>query len=201
MVGFLRTPRLLLRPLCAGDRAEFIRVHTVSRALFTPWLPVRPADETLDDFFTRQLNQTFDGLRDGTQYRFVGLLDDARIAGFFHLFQIVRGAAQYATASWSVNTEVGRQGLCTEGVTALLDFAFAPLPVGLGLHRVQANIIPTNTPSIRVAEKAGFRREGLARRYLKIAGEWQDHFMYAKLADEHIFRFLQPAQHRSTPDT
>ena len=54
------------------------------------------------------------------------------------------------------------------------------------------SIIPTNTPSIRVAEKTGFRREGLARRYLKIAGEWQDHGMYAKLADEHMFTFLQP---------
>jgi [ribosomal protein S5]-alanine N-acetyltransferase len=193
MVGLIRTPRLLLRPLCLDDRAEFVHVHTVSRALFAPWFPVRPADETLDDFFTRQLNQTLDGLRDGTQYRFVGLLADTRIAGFFNLFQIVRGAAQYAMASWSVSAELGRQGLCTEGVTALLDFAFAPLPVGLGLHRVQANIIPTNTPSIRVAEKAGFRREGLAKRYLKIADEWQDHFMYTKLADDHTFTILQPS--------
>jgi len=191
MVGFIRTPRLLLRPLCADDRAEFVRVHTASRALFAPWFPARPADETLDDFFARQLNQTLDGLRENTQYRFVGLLDDARIAGFFNLFQVVRGAAQYAVSSWSVSAEVGRQGLGTEGVTALLDFAFAPSPTGLGLHRVQANIIPTNTPSIRVAEKTGFRREGLAKNYLKIAGVWQDHFLYAKLADEHTFTFLR----------
>jgi ribosomal-protein-alanine N-acetyltransferase len=188
----IRTPRLLLRPLCAEDRAEFVRVHTVSRTLFALWFPARSADETLDDFFTRQLNQTLDGLRGGTQYRFVGILDDARIAGFFNLFQIVRGAAQYAMISWSVSAEVGRQGLCTEGVSALLDFAFALPPVGLGLHRVQANIIPANTPSIRVAEKTGFRREGLAKSYLKIAGVWQDHFMYAKLANEHTCRFLKP---------
>ena len=191
MTGLIRTPRMLLRPLCTDDRAEFVRVHEVSRALFEPWFPARPANETLDDFFTPQLDQTRDGLRDGTQYRFVGLLNDARIAGFFNLFQIARGAAQYATCSWSVNAEVGRQGLCTEGVTALLDFAFAPSPTGLGLHRVQANIIPGNTPSIRVAEKTGFRREGLAKNYLKIAGVWQDHFMYAKLADEHTFTFLR----------
>jgi ribosomal-protein-alanine N-acetyltransferase len=190
MAMLIRTPRLLLRPLCAEDRAEFIHIHTVSRALFAPWFPTRPPDETFDDLFTQQLAQTLSGIQDGTLYRFAGLLPDGRIAGFFNLFQIVRGAAHYAMASWSVNAEVGRQGLCTEGVTALLDFAFAPPPEGIGLHRVQANIIPTNIASIRVAEKVGFRREGLAKRYLKIAGEWQDHLMYAKLADEHSFTYL-----------
>ncbi len=193
MTVLIRTLRMLLRPLCTDDRAEFVRVLTVSRAFFAPWFPARPVGETLDEFFTRQLDQTLSGIRDGTQYRFVGLLDDSRIAGFFNLFQIVRGAAQYAMVSWSVNAEVGRQGLCTEGVTALLDFAFAPPSTGLGLHRVQANIIPANTPSIRIAEKTGFRREGLSKNYLKIAGEWQDHFLYAKLADEHTFTFLQPS--------
>jgi hypothetical protein len=32
----------------------------------------------------------------------------------------------------------------------------------------------------------------VALRYLNIAGEWRDHFMYAKLADEHTLRFLIP---------
>ena len=50
---------------------------------------------------------------------------------------------------------------------------------------MQANIIPRNLPSIRLAERMGFRLEGLALKYLKIAGEWQDHLMFAKLVDEH----------------
>jgi ribosomal-protein-alanine N-acetyltransferase len=192
MTVFIRTPRMQLRPLGENDRAEFVRVHAVSQALFEPWVPARPPDETLEDFFLHQLHQTRDGIRDGTQSRFVGFLPDGHIAGFFNLFQIVRGAAQYAMISWSASAEIGRQGFCTEGVTALLDFAFAPLPTGLELHRVQANIIPTNVPSLRIAEKTGFRREGLAKNYLKIAGRWQDHFIYAKLADEHVFAFLRP---------
>lgn len=190
MTEHIRTPRLHLRPLCADDRAEFVRVHEVSRAHFEPWFPALPPGETFDDLFSRQLEQARSGARDGTQYRLVGILDDGRIAGFFNLFQIVYAAFQNATASWSVNAEVSRQGFGTEGVLAVLDCAFAPPPIGLGLHRVQANIIPTNTPSIRVAEKAGFRREGLAKHYLKIAGVWQDHALYAKLSDEHALRFL-----------
>jgi [ribosomal protein S5]-alanine N-acetyltransferase len=130
------------------------------------------------------------GLREGTECRLVGFLADGRIAGLFNLTQIFRRALQGAFAGWSVNAEVARQGYATEGVIALLDLAFAAEPAGLGLHRVQANIVPTNVPSLRVAEKAGFRREGLALRYLKIAGEWRDHAMYAKLADEHTPLYL-----------
>jgi len=69
----------------------------------------------------------------------------------------------------------------------MLDFAFSG--IGAGLHRVQANIIPSNLASLRLAERAGFRREGLAERYLNIAGEWQDHLMYAKTREEHSFRY------------
>jgi ribosomal-protein-alanine N-acetyltransferase len=186
----IRTPRMHLRLLEEGDRAEFVRVHEASWALFQPWFAALPEGETFDYLFTRQLEQGREGLRAGTRVRLVGVLDDGRIAAFLSLSQIVRGAFECAYAGWAVNAEVGRQGYGTEGVGALLDFAFTPLPHGLGLHRVQANIIPTNAPSLRVAEKNGFRFEGLARRYLRIAGQWQDHRMYAKTVEEHALKLL-----------
>ena len=37
------------------------------------------------------------------------------------------------------------------------------------------------TASIKLLERTGFTREGLARRYLKINGVWQDHLLYALL--------------------
>jgi [ribosomal protein S5]-alanine N-acetyltransferase len=45
-------------------------------------------------------------------------------------------------------------------------------------------VMPRNRPSIRVLEKNGFRREGLAQRYLQIAGRWEDHAIYAITAEE-----------------
>jgi ribosomal-protein-alanine N-acetyltransferase len=68
----------------------------------------------------------------------------------------------------------------TEAVRAATTFAFA----FARLHRVQAAVMPSNRASQRVLEKAGFRREGLAERYLCIAGAWQDHFVFAVTADE-----------------
>jgi ribosomal-protein-alanine N-acetyltransferase len=131
------------------------------------------------------------GWASGTQCRLVGCLPDGRLAGFFSLSEIVGGVFQNAYAGWRVSADVAGRGLGTEGVLALLDMAFASRPAGLALHRVQANIIPTNAPSLRVAEKCGLRQEGYAMRYLKIAGRWQDHVMFARTAEEHRFVYLR----------
>jgi ribosomal-protein-alanine N-acetyltransferase len=179
------TARMILRPLCEKDRVEVVRVYEISRTLFAPWMPIAFQEEPPDRLFDRQLERCLVGLRDGTQYRLVGVMDDNRIAGFFSLSEIVRGVFQNAYASWSVSADRVGRGLGTEGAQALLDLAFLPQPRGLGLHRVQANVIPDNHASIRIVEKTGFRYEGLAKGYLKIAGQWQDHAMYAKLVDEH----------------
>jgi ribosomal-protein-alanine N-acetyltransferase len=52
------------------------------------------------------------------------------------------------------------------------------------LHRVQAAVMPNNPASMRVLEKAGFRPEGFAERYLCIAGKWEDHVVFAITAEE-----------------
>jgi ribosomal-protein-alanine N-acetyltransferase len=54
----------------------------------------------------------------------------------------------------------------------------------LRLHRVEANIQPDNRASRALVRRAGFRREGRSRRYLKIGGRWRDHERWALLAQE-----------------
>jgi len=176
---------MTLRPVEPGDRAEFLRVHETSRSIWEPWMPTLKPGETFEDLFNQMLQRREKELANDTGRPLAGFLADGSLAGFFSLSSIVRGVFWCAHAGWRVSADRMRQGLGSEGVTALLDFAFAPEPAGLGLHRVQANIIPSNTASIRLAEKLGFRREGLALRYLHIGGQWQDHVMFAKLSDEH----------------
>ena len=54
----------------------------------------------------------------------------------------------------------------------------------MGLHRMEINLRPENGPSRRVAEKLGFRLEGLRRDFLHIDGQWRDHDAYAITAPE-----------------
>ena len=46
------------------------------------------------------------------------------------------------------------------------------------LHRLEAACMPANAASLRTLERGGFTREGLARRYLKINGVWEDHVLF-----------------------
>ncbi len=181
------TPRLTLRPLTPDDREAFVRLHRLSEAHLAPWSPA-PADSGLDAgpeaLFEKTLRRSAEAHATGSAARLAGVTADGRLAGLFNLNNIVRGVGQMADAGWLVSAEFAGQGYATEGVGALLELAFAPPPRGLGLHRVQAGIIPRNHRSIRVAEKCRMRREGLALRYVKIAGVWEDHLLYARTAEE-----------------
>jgi [ribosomal protein S5]-alanine N-acetyltransferase len=68
----------------------------------------------------------------------------------------------------------------TEALPLALRHAFQTLE----LHRVEANIMPTNRSSLALVTRANFRREGYSPRYLKIAGRWRDHERWALLAED-----------------
>jgi ribosomal-protein-alanine N-acetyltransferase len=177
---------MTLRLPVESDRAEFVRSMGLSEEHMRKWIPRRPEGETLDGWFDRTLERAQREWRDGIGVRFIGFLHDGPMAGTFSLNNVVRGCFQNADAGWLVMADCIRRGIATEGVSGLLDFALSPAPAGMGLHRVQANIMPHNAASLRVAQKCGFRQEGIAKAMLMMDGAWQDHVMFAKLSDEHV---------------
>ena len=68
----------------------------------------------------------------------------------------------------------------TEALRLLAPFAFRSLQ----LHRLEAGCLPANGASVRVLEKSGFQREGVARKYLRINSVWQDHQLFARLSGD-----------------
>jgi [ribosomal protein S5]-alanine N-acetyltransferase len=172
-----------LRPLRASDAPEFVRVHEESQEAWAPWTPLGDPDIDLEERFRRELTRGGQGLRAGTHLRLAAFADES-LVGFFSLNDIVRGVFESAYASWQVAVSRMGQGYGKDGVLALLDIAFSDAPVGVGLHRVQANVMPANERSLRLASSIGFRREGVAARYLRIAGSWEEHVMHAITREE-----------------
>ncbi|TJY43877.1 GNAT family N-acetyltransferase [Cohnella pontilimi] len=103
-----------------------------------------------------------------------------QIIGSATLSNIVRGAFQSCHLGYRIDQFEQNKGYMTEAVGLLVRYAFELLK----LHRIEANIMPRNKGSLRVVEKLGFQHEGLARKYLKINGKWEDHIHMVLLNEE-----------------
>lgn len=102
-----------------------------------------------------------------------------RVIGAANLRNIIRGALHGGHLGYALSPDATGHGYMTEAVIEIVRIAF----FDLGLHRVEANIMPRNARSLAVVERVGFEREGLARRYLHIAGVWEDHLRFGTTSD------------------
>ena len=176
--------RTAIRAVRPSDADDLLELRVRNRAFLAPWDPLRPAS-----FFTRAGQAEWIALQqrawiDDRGYGFVVLdaEDRDRVVGGINLFNIVRSARQSAGMGYWIDEAAGSRGHATAAVLLASAFAFEHL----GLHRVEPAVMPRNVRSNRVMEKAGFRREGLAVRYLRIAGVWEDHSLYAMTAEEFV---------------
>jgi ribosomal-protein-alanine N-acetyltransferase len=129
-----------------------------------------------DDFWTVEVQRG----RIAQQQPYTWLiLDGGEAAGCIALVHVVRGPLQSAVVSYWVDEPRNGRGLASAALAEVIRIAFAEV----GLHRLEAGTLPENVASQRVLEKNGFRRYGLAQRYLLIGGEWRDHVLFELTAD------------------
>jgi len=171
---YLRYPRV-------ADYLQWSRLRGESRTFLEPWEPVWATDELSKGAFRRRLKRYQRETRADTAYAFFVFRarDDALLGGCT-LSNVRRGVTQSCALGYWIGERFARQGFMFDAVKALIPFIFSTL----GLHRIEAACLPSNQASRNLLAKAGFREEGLARRYLLINGDWKDHILFALLADE-----------------
>jgi ribosomal-protein-alanine N-acetyltransferase len=101
--------------------------------------------------------------------------DSNEIAGVVNISNIVMGMLRGAHLGYYAFAGFERRGLMGEGIRAVVRVAFSQIR----LHRLEANIQPTNAASIALVRSCGFTKEGFSPRYLKIGGRWRDHERWA----------------------
>jgi ribosomal-protein-alanine N-acetyltransferase len=144
-----------------------------SRALHRGWVSPPATEAAYLEYLKTCRARTARGL-------FVCLRADDSLAGVINLSQIARGNFQSAYLGFYAFKPAAGQGYMTEALGLALDLAFNEMK----LHRLEANIQPANTPSLRLAKRLGFQREGFSPKYLKISGRWRDHERWAILAED-----------------
>lgn len=170
----LRAPRL-------SDAPQLLDMQKESAAFFAPWFPARAPDDLEPSVIRQKILEQRRGITADRDYKMVFTLGESGpVIGRVSLSQVFRGIFQNAYLGYYIDVRYKRQGLTQEAVRLALDVAFGPL----GLHRVQAAIMPYNDASLALARRVGLRREGVAEKYLKIDGEWRDHVFFAITAEE-----------------
>jgi [ribosomal protein S5]-alanine N-acetyltransferase len=162
----------VIREVGVADADEIAALYQANREFLAPFEPIRP-----DAFFTAagqrdRLSRPVDGWR-------FAILDDAdAIVGSINISNVVRGAFHSANIGYFVSQHVNGRGLASAAVGDVCVFAFGTA----ALHRLEAGTLLDNHASQRVLEKNGFEQIGIARKYLQIAGRWQDHLLFQRIA-------------------
>ncbi|QUM79483.1 ribosomal protein S5-alanine N-acetyltransferase [Moritella sp. 5] len=179
------TKRLVIRVAVASD-SEMLRQYYVRNQMhLTPWEPIRS-----DAYYTlrwwqlriKQIHAEFD---DASAVNFIAMTPDkSEIVAVANFSNIIQGVFKSCYLGYSIAKCYEGQGLMVEFLQRCLEFMFE----NVGLNRVMANYIPENERSGALLQRLGFEREGYARKYLKIAGSWQDHILTALLKEDWLAR-------------
>jgi ribosomal-protein-alanine N-acetyltransferase len=174
----IESERVVLRAPQMSDYPAWAELRASSRAFLMPWEQLWSMDELTRASFRRRVRHYQRDLREDIGYAlFIYSVATGGLVGGVTLCNIRRGVTQSCTLGYWVGAQYAQQGYMTAAIRAVVPFVFD----SLDLHRLEAACLPANTASMRLLEKTGFKREGLARRYLRINGGWQDHLLYGLL--------------------
>jgi len=172
----INTPRISLRPISEADVDAFYTVYSnpeVMRYWSTPPLPNR-------DAASRQIADIHEGFKRHELLKWaIALRNSDMLIGTATLFH-----PDFSNRRSEIGYALGRahwgNGYMQEALKAVIDFAFEKLE----LHRIEADVDPRNTASIRTLERLGFQREGYLRERWQVNGEIQDALFFGLLRPE-----------------
>ena len=172
---------IYIRPLQLSDAEAKLKLELDNREFFQAYSPIHE-----ESFYTlevqRQLIEEGENKwKEDSRYSFgIFLKETDELIGHISLSHIARGPVQSCLLGYSLDQQQNGKGYMTEAVKLAVDFAFRELK----FHRIEAGVMPRNKGSLRVLEKAGFHKEGIAVENVMINGKWEDHQMMAIIAKD-----------------
>jgi RimJ/RimL family protein N-acetyltransferase len=116
--------------------------------------------------------------------------DDGAMLGTCSLFEL-SPANRRASIGYALGSAHWGNGYALEAARLAVEHAFG----AMGLHRLEADVDPRNTASVKLLDRLGFTREGMLRERWHVAGETQDSLICGLLARD----YAATASTRSSP--
>lgn len=174
---------ITLRLIRQRDAGEWREVRRRNRDWLKPWEASLPPEASLitevPATFGEMVRRMRREARAGRSLPWA-IIVDGRFAGQLTVGGITYGSLRSAYIGYWIDKELAGRGIMPAAVAMACDSCLDVMR----LHRIEINIRPENTASLRVVEKIGLRKEGERPKFLHIDGEWRDHVTYVVVSGE-----------------
>lgn len=139
-----------------------------------------------DDYFTVSTQKKYlafdcNSFLEGSLVPFwISIKGDEKVIGRVSFFNFAFGGMMSCACGYHLDKDHTGRGYMTEALRGAMAFVFDEYK----LHRIEAFIVPENTPSINLVKRLGFHYEGMRRSYMHINGEYRDHEAFYILEDD-----------------
>ena len=117
-------------------------------------------------------------IEENKHYRLIIENQEGVVMGYI-AFRLASHAYRRAELSYFVADKFKGHGYATKALNLMVAYAFKELKI----RRLFLEIAEKNLPSLRVAEKAGFVKEGLMKDYKNFGQKWQNYWLMAQISE------------------
>lgn len=170
------TERLYLRVLNETFASSVLDFYLNDIELFEQFEPERPDNFYMKSYQRSSLAyeyQLFIKLS-GIRFWIFEKTQPEKIIGTISFLNIKRNAFQSCHLGYKFSSVYHHQGYATEALAKGIAIIFSEL----GLHRIEAYILPDNLPSKKIIDRLNFTYEGICHDYAYFHGKWNDHERY-----------------------
>ena len=163
-----------MRPVKRADAAPLAAAIAANLEHLQPWMPWSHGyDPVSTEVYIAAAERQVED-KQGAQFI---VSREGRAAGTIG-FHAINWANRSTSIGYWLSTETQGRGIASAAVRGLTAHAFREW----GLHRIELRAAPDNVRSRAVAERCGFREEGVAREAELIGGRFRDLVVYSLLA-------------------
>lgn len=189
MERFYSTKRLYLRNLDESAAAYVLTFYDENRQLFEPWEPLHPSRFYTMNYQTSLLSAERNLTRRSQAIRYYMFEKEHsdKIIGSINFYHIMRSPDWSCKLGYKLAAAAWHKGYAYEAISYLIPKIFQDY----NLHRIELDIMPSNSPSLKLAQRLNFTYEGVARKAFEVNGNWQDHYRLALLSTDPMPRIVE----------
>ncbi len=171
------TEHLYLKVLSRYEARMVLDFYTANYKEFALYEPLKKDDATNLNYQALMLDYELEHYKKNSLLRLYLFEKENpfKIVGTLCFRNISQACYKSATLGYKMDKDYRRKGYMREAIAKGLEI----MDEELHLHRIEAIVLPTNEPSIKLLEKLDFEREGLIRDKVFLNEKWEDHYLYS----------------------